>query len=61
MMIFELIQALKFKISIPDSNLLTLINLILQVSFLTFKNYSVYIYSVLKIKYFILYRQIICF
>lgn len=31
MVVFELIQALKFKTSIPDSNLLMLINLILQV------------------------------
>ncbi|KAL3290395.1 hypothetical protein HHI36_023736 [Cryptolaemus montrouzieri] len=30
MVVFELVQALKFKITIPDSNLLMLINLILQ-------------------------------
>lgn len=32
MVVFELVQALKFKTTIPDSNLLMLINLILQVN-----------------------------
>lgn len=31
MVVFELVQALKFKTSIPDTNLLMLINLVLQV------------------------------
>jgi hypothetical protein len=30
--VFELVQALKFKIAIPDSNFLLLANLVLQVS-----------------------------
>lgn len=37
MVVYELVQALKFKTTIPDSNLLMLINLILQVKKL-FKN-----------------------
>lgn len=32
MIVFELVQALKFKSTMPDSNLLMIINLILQVS-----------------------------
>jgi hypothetical protein len=31
MVVYELVQALKFKISIPDSNFLMLINFVLQV------------------------------
>jgi hypothetical protein len=31
MVVFELVQALKFKTSIPDSNFLMLINFVLQV------------------------------
>lgn len=30
--VFELIQAIKFKISIPDTNFLMLVNFVLQVS-----------------------------
>lgn len=35
MVVFELVQALKFKVSLPDNNFLTLINFVLSVSHLT--------------------------
>lgn len=40
LVVYELIQALKFKTSIPDSNILMLINIVLQVSITTTEHSS---------------------
>lgn len=45
LVVYELVQALKFKTSIPDSNLLMLINMVLQVSYSFSQNLNVCIYG----------------
>ena len=50
--VFELVQAMKFKTTIPDNNFLLLLHFVLQVRF--FCSYSIYIFIITRIKNWII-------